>query len=86
MVTAWYYNEKDESDPRFPHKYEPNEEVSLDELASIGVLHWTIDPETEMSKIDDIAKERMYSSRDKVYCELNRSKFPRTNCPTMRKS
>ena len=64
MVTAWIYNENDDSDPRNPHKHEPEQPVSLQELASLGVKHWTFDPETEMTKVDELAKIRKYSSRD----------------------
>ena len=66
MVTAWIYNDKDESDPRQPHKCEPNQPVSLEELADIGVNHWTFDPETEMEKVDELAQKRKYSSRDVI--------------------
>ncbi|KAK5665680.1 1,2-dihydroxy-3-keto-5-methylthiopentene dioxygenase, variant 2 [Batrachochytrium dendrobatidis] len=65
MVSAWYYNETEE-DQRALHKYEPSQDVSLDELAKLGVLHWTFDPETELDKVNELSKERCYFSRDEI--------------------
>ncbi|KAL2918445.1 1,2-dihydroxy-3-keto-5-methylthiopentene dioxygenase [Polyrhizophydium stewartii] len=65
MVTAWFYADSD-ADPREPHQYEPNREVSLDELARLGVLHWTFDPDTELDKVNELAAQRKYVSRDEV--------------------
>ncbi|KAI8924052.1 Acireductone dioxygenase ARD family, partial [Entophlyctis helioformis] len=65
MVTAWFYADSPE-DPREAHKYEPNQEVTLDHLASLGVLHWTFNPDTELDKVNELAKERKYVSRDEI--------------------
>ncbi|KAH6592724.1 hypothetical protein BASA50_007903 [Batrachochytrium salamandrivorans] len=65
MVTAWYYNETEE-DPREAHHCEPNEEVSVDELSKLGVLQWSFDPETDLDKVNELAKERKYASRDEI--------------------
>jgi hypothetical protein len=68
MVTAWFYNIQDESDQRALHKYEPNRPVSSEELASIGVLEWKFDPESELEKVYQLMKDRNYASSDQVCC------------------
>ncbi|KAI8912586.1 Acireductone dioxygenase ARD family [Gorgonomyces haynaldii] len=73
MVSAWLFNETEE-DQRELHQYSPNQEVSLEELAKVGVLHWTIDPETEFDKVEEICKQRSYSSRDEI--TISREKLP----------
>lgn len=73
VLSAWYYNESDQSGPRAPHQFTPNKPVSLDVLKALGVLHWQVNPDTEMHRIDDICKERKYVSRDQV--EISRQKF-----------
>ncbi|KAG5028221.1 hypothetical protein JHK87_011735 [Glycine soja] len=32
--------------PRLPHRRNPNESVSLDQLADFGVLYWKLNPTT----------------------------------------
>ncbi len=66
MVTAWLYDDSSNEDPRMPHQFTPNKEVSLEELAEIGVLHWKFNPETELDKVQELMKERNYSSSDQV--------------------
>jgi 1,2-dihydroxy-3-keto-5-methylthiopentene dioxygenase len=66
MVSAWLYNETTE-DGRQPHKFTPNQPVSLNELKDLGVLHWTFDPETQLNEIDKLAEKFEYKSRDKVF-------------------
>jgi 1,2-dihydroxy-3-keto-5-methylthiopentene dioxygenase len=73
MVSAWFYNDSSE-DPRMPHQFSPNRPVSLDELAKIGVLHWHINPESEMHKVEDICNERQYTNRDTI-C-ISKEKLP----------
>lgn len=69
MVSAWIYQESAE-DPREQHKFEPNQPVSLEALSDIGVLYWSIDPKTQMDKVDLICKERNYASRDEVLATI----------------
>eukprot|EP00064_Thunnus_orientalis_P009094 superscaffoldBa00001135_g9117 len=38
-IEAWYIDSSDE-DQRKPHRLNPNQPVSLEELKKIGVLHW----------------------------------------------
>jgi hypothetical protein len=64
-VQAWYYNETEE-DPRQLHQFKPNQQVDSNILDSIGVLQWHFDPDTELDKVDSLAKERYYVSRDIV--------------------
>lgn len=66
MVTAWYYNTEDESDPREPHQYKPNRSISMKLLDKVGVLQFQFNPETELDKVKDLMKERNYSSSDQV--------------------
>ncbi|KAE8698282.1 1,2-dihydroxy-3-keto-5-methylthiopentene dioxygenase 1 [Hibiscus syriacus] len=42
-IEAWFMDESNE-DQRLPHKRNPNEPVSLDHLAEIGVLYWNLNP------------------------------------------
>ncbi len=65
MVEAWLYNETEE-DGRAPHKFTPNQPVSLLELKDLGILHWTYDPETELGEINKLAEKYEYKSRDQV--------------------
>lgn len=67
MVVAWLFDESD-ADQREPHQLSPNVEVSLAELAELGVLHWTIDVTKEdyMDKVEAICTERNYKNRDTI--------------------
>jgi len=75
MVQAWYMDSSDE-DQRLPHQLTPNEPVSLEKLAAVGVLHWTIDaedylagPETPAHEaLDKICADRSYKNRDEITC------------------
>lgn len=42
-VTAWYMDDSSD-DQRLPHRRVPDEPVSLEKLASMGVHHWQLDP------------------------------------------
>uniref|UniRef100_A0A2P2IM66 Uncharacterized protein MANES_03G173600 n=1 Tax=Rhizophora mucronata TaxID=61149 RepID=A0A2P2IM66_RHIMU len=42
-IEAWYMDESSE-DKRLPHHRSPNEPVSLDQLAELGVLYWHLNP------------------------------------------
>ncbi|TPX60776.1 acireductone dioxygenase [Spizellomyces sp. 'palustris'] len=68
MGQAWYYNDADASDGREPHQYTPNRPVSLDQLAQVGVLHWTIDVTKPgyLETVDRISQERSYKNRDEI--------------------
>lgn len=70
MVTAWFYNTQDTSDPRSPHKYTPNQPISNEYLAKVGVLDWHFNPETELEKVYELMKQRNYSSSDQVLNSL----------------
>ncbi|KAI3857636.1 hypothetical protein MKW98_028900 [Papaver atlanticum] len=43
-MEAWYMDESPE-DQRLPHQKSPNQPVSLDKFADIGVLYWHLNPE-----------------------------------------
>eukprot|EP00243_Klebsormidium_subtile_P008434 TRINITY_DN39_c0_g1_i1.p1 TRINITY_DN39_c0_g1~~TRINITY_DN39_c0_g1_i1.p1 ORF type:complete len:194 (+),score=64.23 TRINITY_DN39_c0_g1_i1:39-620(+) len=64
---AWYMDESD-ADQRLPHKLEPNQPVSREQLAELGVLHWVLDAdkyETD-SELLQIKKDRNYSYQDLI--------------------
>ncbi|KAJ3330814.1 1,2-dihydroxy-3-keto-5-methylthiopentene dioxygenase [Blyttiomyces sp. JEL0837] len=66
-ISAWYFNETDE-DQRELHQFSPNQPVTLEQLAELGVLHWHIDVEEEkyLEKVDAICTERQYKNRDVI--------------------
>ncbi|TPX31130.1 acireductone dioxygenase [Synchytrium microbalum] len=67
MVSAWFYNAEDKSDPREKHQYSPNRPVSLEELAQFGVLYKFVDASSPYDdKINALCKERDYKNRDYV--------------------
>ncbi|KAJ3334950.1 N-terminal acetyltransferase A complex catalytic subunit ard1 [Kappamyces sp. JEL0680] len=74
MVSAWYYNEDDKSDPRMPHKFSPVQEISLEKLASVGVLHWHFNPESELDKVQELMKTRKYNNSDQI--TISKEKLP----------
>jgi len=65
MVKTWYMLEHPE-DPRQECHLDPPEEVSLEKLASIGVLYDFIEPKEREAKLEPLAKERGYSYSDEV--------------------
>mmetsp|Transcript_21577 Transcript_21577/g.50796 ORF Transcript_21577/g.50796 Transcript_21577/m.50796 type:complete len:196 (+) Transcript_21577:43-630(+) len=84
MVRAWKMDSSD-ADQRLPHKLEPCEYVSMDELAKLGVLYWKIDAKNyidEEGKLDvkegtelhKICTERKYVNNDVITC--SREKLP----------
>lgn len=79
VCQAWMYKESEEC-KRTLHQYSPNQEVTCDQLAELGVLQWTIDPDTELEKVDEIMKQRKYASRDQVFLtnqiEISKEKLP----------
>lgn len=79
MVSAWYMD-NEATDQRLPHKLEPNQPVSLDHLAMLGVLyfHFTVDDDKayaqEGSAFNQLKKERGYSYEDTIV--ITREKLP----------
>ncbi|KAJ9512099.1 hypothetical protein QJQ45_012623 [Haematococcus lacustris] len=61
-VNAWYMDDSDE-DQRKPHKLDPNQPVSLSQLAQLGVLYWKLDADQHETdpKLAAIRKVRGYS-------------------------
>jgi hypothetical protein len=74
MVQAWYYNDDASVDPREAHQYDPPRPVSMEQLAAIGVLHWTFDvsnSDTLNQRVGDLMTQRNYKNKDVVrglYC------------------
>ncbi|XP_042292824.1 1,2-dihydroxy-3-keto-5-methylthiopentene dioxygenase [Thunnus maccoyii] len=64
-IEAWYIDSSDE-DQRKPHRLNPNQPVSLEELKKIGVLHWKLNAdiyETDPELLQ-IRKDQGYSYMD----------------------
>lgn len=40
-IEAWFMDSSGE-DQRKPHKHEPNQPVSLEDLKKLGVFHWKV--------------------------------------------
>ncbi len=55
-----------DADQREPHQKSPNEAVSLDEIAALGVLHWSGLTGEDDPKLEEIKEERGYSYSDVV--------------------
>jgi 1,2-dihydroxy-3-keto-5-methylthiopentene dioxygenase len=65
-MKAYYYNDKAEGDGRYPHQFEPNQEVTQEQLIKLGVLYWSLKPETWEEEVEAICKQRDYKNRDQV--------------------
>ncbi|KHN02748.1 1,2-dihydroxy-3-keto-5-methylthiopentene dioxygenase 4 [Glycine soja] len=64
-IEAWLMDDSNE-DPRLSHRRNPNESVSLDQLAELGVLYWKFNPtiyenDQELTKI---RQDRGYNYMD----------------------
>jgi len=69
MVQAWVYDEQPGVDQREPHQHSPSIAVPLSTLATVGVLHWTIDPagceeDPHKGDLGRVRKERQYKNHD----------------------
>eukprot|EP00605_Chrysophyceae_sp_TOSAG23-4_P001155 GSChrysophyteH1.ASY1.ANO1.1262.1 assembled CDS len=62
-ITAWMMDESD-ADQREPHRQEPNVEVSLDQIAALGVLHWSGLSE----KVKSFFTEHIHYDEEIRYC------------------
>ncbi|XP_042356319.1 1,2-dihydroxy-3-keto-5-methylthiopentene dioxygenase [Plectropomus leopardus] len=74
-LEAWYMDDSDE-DQRKPHRRNPNEPVSMEELKEIGVYHWKLNAdiyETD-SELEKIRKDQGYSYMD-IIC-IHKDKLP----------
>lgn len=73
MVKAWYMDDRDQDDQRLPHKTDPLQEVSLDELKKLGVEYWRFDPsdKTDSQAYEELIIGRGYNYQD--LCEVSPS-------------
>ncbi|KAL6983488.1 homogentisate 1,2-dioxygenase [Sarracenia purpurea var. burkii] len=62
VIQAWYMDDSDE-DQRLPHHRNPEEYVSLDQLAELGVLSWRLEADNYETddKLKEIREARRYS-------------------------
>eukprot|EP00249_Psilotum_nudum_P026968 c34138_g1_i1 orf=122-703(+) len=66
-IEAWYMDDSDD-DQRLPHHLIPEQNVSPDKLAELGVLHWHLDADNYVNdpELLQIRKKRGYSYQDIV--------------------
>uniref|UniRef100_A0A6Q2YCS4 Acireductone dioxygenase n=1 Tax=Esox lucius TaxID=8010 RepID=A0A6Q2YCS4_ESOLU len=64
-IEAWFMDDSDE-EQRMPHKRNPNEPVSLEELEKLGVFYWKLDADIYETDpvLEKIRKDRGYSYSD----------------------
>lgn len=72
MVAAWYYND-DGEDQRLTHQFTPNQEVSIEELAALGVDYWNVKGE-EDPQLKELREKYNYSYHD--YITISRETLP----------
>lgn len=67
-LEAWYMDTSSDGDQRSPHRLDPNQPVSLDELEKIGVSHWKLNPDLYENdpELERIRKEHGYSYSDVI--------------------
>ncbi|KAI9199435.1 1,2-dihydroxy-3-keto-5-methylthiopentene dioxygenase [Polychytrium aggregatum] len=70
MVNAWFFNPTDE-DKRELHQFVPNQPVSLEELAKLGVEYYLFD---DQESVDAFALQRQYKNRDLI--TIHKDKLP----------
>ncbi|KAG9268825.1 1,2-dihydroxy-3-keto-5-methylthiopentene dioxygenase [Astyanax mexicanus] len=65
VIEAWFMDESS-SDQRLPHRLEPNQPVSLQELQKIGVFYWKLNADIYVSdpELQKIREDRGYSYMD----------------------
>ncbi|KAK3098137.1 hypothetical protein FSP39_016508 [Pinctada imbricata] len=75
MVRAWYMD-SEEGDQREHHMKNPNEPVSMEKLASLGVLYFQVDVGDDSGKelLRSIKTDRGYTYEDTITC--SREKLP----------
>uniref|UniRef100_A0A8C9RCS5 Acireductone dioxygenase n=1 Tax=Scleropages formosus TaxID=113540 RepID=A0A8C9RCS5_SCLFO len=64
-ISSWYMDQSEE-DQRLPHKLEPNEPVSLEELQKLGVFYWKLNADIYETdpELQKIREEHGYSYMD----------------------
>eukprot|EP01147_Barroeca_monosierra_P004909 gene4909-6910_t len=67
MVQAWVMDTSD-ADQRLPHKTEPVQPITVEDLRELGVLYWHVPVDGHEEKLDLICKERSYANQDMVTC------------------
>ncbi|XP_062379028.1 acireductone dioxygenase [Sardina pilchardus] len=74
-MDAWFMDDSDE-DQRLPHKLDPNQPVSLEELQKIGVFYWRLNADIYENdpELEKIRKERGYSYMDII--TVHKDKLP----------
>ena len=46
MLDAWYMDDDTTMDQREEHRLKPNKPATLEDLQTLGVLHWTFDADS----------------------------------------
>ena len=65
-ISAWYMDDDEVSDQRLPHTRNPNESVSIELLANLGVLHWSGLKGQDDETLAKIRQDRGYSYFDVI--------------------
>eukprot|EP01041_Mallomonas_annulata_P013675 gene13675-29074_t len=69
VLSAWYMDDDVTADQRLPHKTEPEQIISKDMLAELGVLAWEgLNGNDDDPTLLQICKDRGYSYTDVVHC------------------
>jgi 1,2-dihydroxy-3-keto-5-methylthiopentene dioxygenase len=72
-ITAWYFDNI-EGDQRLPHRCEPNQEVDLSVIESLGILSWQGLTGVNDPILAQVRKERGYNYHD--ICNVCPEKLP----------
>ncbi|XP_020511190.1 acireductone dioxygenase [Labrus bergylta] len=64
-IEAWFMDSSEE-DPKKPHRLEPNQSVSLDQLRELGVFSWQLNADIHENdpELEKIRKDQGYSYMD----------------------
>jgi len=65
-IQAWYMDDKNDADQRDPHKTDPVQPVSVEQLNALGVLSWEGITGEDDPKLAEIRKDRGYSYTDTI--------------------
>ncbi|XP_056151746.1 acireductone dioxygenase [Lampris incognitus] len=74
-VEAWYMDNSD-GDQRLPHRRDPNQPVSPEELQKLGVLHWKLNADIYETdpQLAQIRKDKGYSYMDII--DIHKDRLP----------
>ncbi|TFJ84893.1 hypothetical protein NSK_003925 [Nannochloropsis salina CCMP1776] len=76
MLDAWYMDDDTTMDQREEHRLKPNKPATLEDLQTLGVLHWTFDADSykDSPEFAAMRAERGYDYEDT--CTVSRETMP----------